>query len=236
MKKLLLTFFTILMVVCFAQTSSASAVALYDWAFNIDGTVSEDYYSDPWPVGVTTLDSQGLGTATWSTSTVGDHNFIAYFDHQWALPYPDDVYWDEYGAAHNLSKIGIDQSWEIDEPGYTLGDLYANMLAGSLDNSNNVDFNNPEDVSWAMGWDFNLGVGESALITLILTEFIDDIDTSAFYMSHTDPVFGETIYFQSTNVISDNNNNPVPEPSTIILFGIGILGLAGVSRKKQKNS
>ena len=29
------------------------------------------------------------------------------------------------------------------------------------------------------------------------------------------------------------NTDPVPEPSTIILLGLGLLGLAGVSRKKQ---
>jgi len=37
-------------------------------------------------------------------------------------------------------------------------------------------------------------------------------------------------YFQDT----DNLHNPVPEPSTMLLFGFGLVGLAGISRARKR--
>ncbi|MCP3873037.1 MAG: PEP-CTERM sorting domain-containing protein, partial [Desulfobacteraceae bacterium] len=54
----------------------------------------------------------------------------------------------------------------------------------------------------------------------------DNIRT--FIYSH--PNDKEWQYFSSFLV---RESSPVPEPTTVILFGIGLLGLAGVNRRKQ---
>ena len=41
------------------------------------------------------------------------------------------------------------------------------------------------------------------------------------------------LYFESGVLTTDINTNAVPEPTTILFFGLGILGLAGVNRKNS---
>ena len=203
---------------------AAATVDLYDWAFNIDGTVTaapDEYVITGMPV-TGTLDSNDLGTLAWTTSAVGSHSFIAFFDYE--IDEAINTFSNEYGEA--VSTPAATQSWEIDEPGYLLGDIYDHVLAGSLDNNNTVPGAIPDDVSWAIGWDFVLAVDHTATISLVLA---GSAPASGFYLSQTDPDSNETIYYSSNLTIA-----PVPLPGTMVLLGTGLAALFGLGRKKFK--
>ena len=221
MKKLSIVFLSILFLAFGASGALATSV-LYDWAFNVDGTIYEDSSGDTMPT-TGSLDTEGLGTLTWFTDAEGDHNFIAFFDHE--IDEAINTYFNEYGDAINTPAT---QSWEIDEPGYVSGDIYNNVLAGALDNTNSVPSGSEDDVSWAMGWDFTLAADETATISLILS---DRAPGSGFYLEQIDPDSNETIYFSSSLVIQPTGA-PVPEPSTMLLLGSGLIGILGYGRKK----
>lgn len=194
----------------------ASTIDLTEWAFNLNGTLYTP--SDPLPVTInhSAFDwSTGLGTITVNGFGVGSNTFHTFFDHE--IDEPDNTFFNEYGDVAGTPAAG--QSWEIDEPGYSFGDIYTNFSSGSLDNSNGVPSTSPDDVSMAMGWGFTLNPGETASINLVLGTALP----SGFYLAQTDPDSPETIYFSSTLTI---NPFSVPEPGTWLLIGTGIVSIA----------
>ena len=225
MKKITVLFLSLLFVFLGVSTAPAASL-LDDWAFNVDGAIYEYWEGDLMPTSGS-LDGEGLGTLTWSTDVAGSHSFIAFFDHE--ISQAITTYFNEYGNTVNDPDLLITQSWEIDEPGYVFGDIYDNVLAGSLVNANAVPQATPDDVSWAMGWDFDLVTDETGTITLNLANIAP---SSGFYLTQTDVTTSETIYYSSTCDILTGPAEVIPEPATMILLGTGLAGLLGIRRKK----
>jgi len=80
----------------------------------------------------------------------------------------------------------------------------------------------------AMGWDFSLMDGESALLSFTLSESVP----AGFYLAHHDPV--GTLYLSGSLDITATPA-PVPEPGTLVLFISGLAGWAGLRRKLSFN-
>ena len=211
------------LLLCSGSMPTNAASVLFDFGFNIEGTTT---FSPPAPGAADTSGfdfGTGLGTIDFTISGAGSHYIGAFFDHEFSEP--GNSFFNESGSVSGAPVAG--QSWEIDEPGFLFGDIDLNLVAGSLDNTNAIPIGTGDDVSMAIGWDFMLAVGEEALITFAIT---DVVPTSGFFLGHHDPDSRESIYMSST---LDPSLSPIPVPAAIWLFGSGLLGLVGFSRRKQ---
>jgi len=207
---------------------------------------------------------KGLGSLSWTTSTnttstAIEHNFVAFFDHDLYNYNGGNTYFDETGSAANLPEPETDEwpKWEIDEPGYGadlykgsgsyIGDIYDNVVSGPsfLDNRifwNGTSFEDDgkDDVSMALGWTFSLNPGQTGTITLSLKEtasvsYLADHDPGVYDDGH-EILAPKTIYFSGDLTITGGSPGPapIPEPATMLLVGSGLLGLAGLGRKRMK--
>jgi hypothetical protein len=221
MRKIAIVLFAALVLGFGVSTASAVTIGLYDSGFNKDGIY-------PGPAGINLggfNTATGLGTITATVIGAGSHYLIAFFDHE--IDEALNTFYNEYGAVNGVAAAG--QSWEIDEPGYVYGDIYENFKAGALDNSNGVPSSAPDDVSMALGWNFILALDgtETATITFVAST----IAPSGFYLKQFDPDSKASIFLSSTLDIEGGGTPQVPEPGTLMLLGLGLLGIVGVRRK-----
>lgn len=220
-------FFLGLLLFFASAPAGATTLDLFEAIFNLDGTEYDPEYSDSLPANFTMDESAfdfstGLGTLSinFSPGAIGNYYIGGFFDHD-----IDDEINNETGEAIGTPISG--QSWEIDEPGYFFGDIYDNLMAGTLDNQIFDGKTIADDVSMAMGWDFTITNNlESATVDFILS---DTAPTSVFYLVQNDLDSHYSIYLYSELTV-------VPAPGTLLLMGCGLAGLSLLGRRQNRTS
>jgi len=214
-----------------ATPARAVTIGLFDWAVNVDGLFAHPPGGDPIPAGVNTAGfntTTGLGSISVAVSGAGGHFIGLFVDHD--IDEASNTFFNEFGSVTGAPVAG--ESWEIDEPGFVFGDIYTNLQSNSLDNTNGVPAGSEDDVSMALGWDYTLAAGETSAITFLISE---NLPSSGFYLTQTDPDSAASIYFSSTLTIRGTGGAVIPEPGTLALYGmgLGIAGLWGANRRRM---
>lgn len=209
------------MALAASAQAPAAEVSLAEFAFNIDGSVTNG--SAPGGVSLGGFNTMtGLGIVTIQLSGAGSRHVGMFADHE--IDEVTNTFYNEYGAASGSPAAG--QSWEIDEPGWTYGNIYDNFKAGVLDGTNGVPSSAPDDVSMAMAWAFTLDAGQTATISF---RYSDIAPTGGFFLSQFDPDSNATIYMSSG--LSIQTGGQVPEPASFALVGLALLGLWQTQRR-----
>jgi hypothetical protein len=223
MRKLVITLL-ILAAFGFATPTASAGPVLFEGAINQDGAIFNPLSGAPfnWILGGFDLGT-GLGTATATVTGAGAHNVLFYLDIE--IDEVSNTFFNEFGATSGAPGAGL--SWEIDEPGFVFGDIYANFMAGGLDGTNGVPAGSPDDVSFALGWAFTLAAGETATLTWHVAEDAP----GGFYLVQTDPDSPSSVYFWSDLVIDDGGTTVPDAGSTLLLLG---MGLAACSRLRRR--
>jgi hypothetical protein len=217
MKRFILTLVGALLA---ASAANATTIDLAEYGVNVNGDLT--------PPGVNSSGfdfGTGLGSLVITVKGLGAQQVLGFFDHE--IDEAINTFFNEEGGTSGSPAAG--QSWEIDEPGWVFGDIYSNFVAGTLDNS--IGFPGTDDVSMAMGWLFSLKAGETGVVTFVLSTVKPG---SGFYLSHFDADSDATIYFYSGLRIFGGGQ--VPEPGSILLLGIGLLGLASARQFRREAS
>ena len=216
--------FVCLLLTILCSSAQGAMINLFEWGLNTGGSLFLPGDSLPTSVDDRGFDfTTGLGALSITVNTPGNHRVAFFVDHE--IDESMNTFFNEFGDASGTPVNG--QSWEIDEPGFhpPFGNIFANFETNSLDDSNGVSSGSENDVSMALGFDFSTQPGDSASVTWILSEVAP---SNGFFLSHTDPDSDASIFFSGS---LDVNGNPVPEPSTYLLVGMGLVGLAAYRKR-----
>lgn len=239
----------IAMVALVGSQAVKADIALWDFDFNVDGTVANgfdilDGFATIAGLDLSAFDDEtGLGQVSLTIGGTGPHSILAMFDLE--MSETVNTLFNENGSTPVPpvpAPSGL--TWEVDEPGYeaiydldmdgtpeTTGDIYDNLLAGSFDNSIFNGQNLTDDVSVGLGWNFSLTSGQTANIIFDISDLAPVPGT--FYILHSDPDSDESVYF-TTSLDIRGGGQDVPEPATIslLMLGAAMIGFSSIRKRK----
>jgi hypothetical protein len=126
-----------------------------------------------------------------------------------------NTFFNEYGTADGTAGHGSGDRWadwwQIDEPGFLQGQVMANLLGGTLSNSNAIPATAPDDVSMALGFDLGrIRSGEQITINVMVSENGASTGTLALVHHDLDPASptvitlsgaADRVYRELTNLV-----------------------------------
>jgi hypothetical protein len=203
---------------------AAATSLLRQFALSLDGLIVDTSGPLPAFVDLSGFDlATGLGVVQVEyNDSPGAHAVLAFFDHD--IDAATNTFFNEIGGVVGTPVAG--ESWEVDEPGFVLGDLYENFVSATLDEAVGMSVHGtttfPDDVALALGWQFDLAPGEAA--SLLFS--VDTAMPPGFHLFHSDPDSGETLYVTSTLRV-------IPEPGTGVLIAGGLMVCCAARRARR---
>lgn len=113
------------------------------------------------------------------------------------------------------SQCTVEFSTDVSVLGLNIGNGKTNFLTMAVYDANDILLEQHDFSNLIYPTFLGLDVGSSSISKAIFTA--------------TDDLFARSLVYQSESTIS-----PVPEPATMLLFGSGLLGFAGIRRKYKK--